>query len=121
MTDTQVESPQKRRAGGTGLIDLADWLKAEEEEEAKAEVARLAEEPTKKKSKKGINRIEATTIVTGRPSTNNVRDVNDLLSYNDPISPVKVDLGGKNWVGQLIGTSNDCYKRSYPLTISNRV
>lgn len=103
MTDTQLESPQNRRAGDDGLIDLADWLKAEEEAEAKAEAARLAEEPTKKKSKRGLNRIEATTTVTGRPTTNNLIDTNDLLSYAEPRAPVNVDLGGKNWVGQLFG------------------
>jgi hypothetical protein len=101
MTDTQLESPQTRRAGDD-LIDLADWLKAEEEMEAKAEAARLAAGQTQKKSK-GPSRIEATTIVTGRPTTNNVIDANDLLTYAEPLPPVKVDLGGKNWVGQLFG------------------
>jgi hypothetical protein len=93
MTDTQRHD---------GLIDLADWLKAEEEAEDKAEAARLAEEPTKKKTKE-LSRVEATTIVTGRPTTNNLTDTNDLLSYAEPLAPVKVDLGGKNWVGQLVG------------------
>jgi hypothetical protein len=94
MTDTQRHD---------GLIDLADWLKAEEEAEGKAEAARLAEEPTKKKTKKGLSRVEATTTVTGRPTTNNLIDTNDLLSYAESLAPVKVDLGGKNWVGQLVG------------------
>jgi len=94
MTETQR---------GDGLIDLADWLRAEEEAEAKAEAVRLAEEPTKKKLKKGLSRVEATTIVTGRPTTNFLIDTNDLLTYAEPPAPVKVDLGGKNWVGQLVG------------------
>jgi len=106
--ETQLESPQKRKAGGDGLIDLTDWLKAgekaEEEAEAQGGAARLAEESPNKKSKNGFSRIEATTIVTGRPTTNNTIGRNDLLSLDEPRLPVVVDLGGKNWVGHLWGT-----------------
>jgi hypothetical protein len=104
MVETQLESPQKRRAGDDGLIDLTDWLKAEEEAEAQREAARLAEEPTGKISKNGFSRIEATTIVTGRPTTSNKIDRNDLLSLDEPRPPVKVDFSGKNWIGHLVGT-----------------
>jgi hypothetical protein len=101
MTDTQLERPEKR----PGLLSLDDWLKLEAEVEAKGGATRLAEGPAKKKSKMAANRIEATTIVTGRPSTNNGLNGNDLLSYAEPRSPIKVDLCGKNWVGLLTGRS----------------
>ena len=104
-TEVQVESAQNHRAGDSGLISLADWLKAEEEAEAKADAARLAEEPARKRPKKGSTRIEATTIVTGRPTTNNFHSTSELLSFAEPVAPIKVDLGGKNWVGQLTGPS----------------
>jgi hypothetical protein len=105
--EVQFESPQKHRAGDDGLAEIADWVKTKEEAEAKAEAARLTEEPTKKKSNKGLSRVEATTVVTGRPTTNHLTDTNDLLTYAEPRPPVKVDLSGKNWIGQLFGMYHD--------------
>lgn len=91
-TDAQLDSARKH-----SLIPLEDWLK-----EAAAE--RLVGEPVKKKSKKGVDRVEATTKVTGRPSTNSSVGNNGLQSQALPPPPVEVDLAGKNWVGLLLGT-----------------
>lgn len=113
-TDVQCGSSQKRSVYDGGLIEIGEWLKEKEGGEAQAGVEGRTGQPARKKAKGATDKVEANTIVTGRPGSGNPIDNSSPQSPTLPPQQVEVDLGGKNWVGQLLGMCTSLSRGSLP-------
>lgn len=86
----------KLNAEENTLVEVREWLKADEVAEAKLE-GKGTVNSTTNPPRRPSSSIESVTTVIGRPTT---------LGHVVHVPPTELNLEGKNWIGLLMGTSS---------------